>query len=316
MSSMPSLFAHAPELRNRYDSLLLLSLRGHVVIHRLPVHVERPRHAVFAHPRPQRVGHPPGRFLGGKRRQAGAGSVIHHVDKTTARPAILQPRLEAAVHLHQFPEVPAPLPPLPVWLAFSLSGPQPLGQHPPAQRLGVYGDAVILLQMLRRQGGTETLARCSAVMLPHQSHNTLPPLRRRRPIRCLAGAGVDQTRRSRLPVAHINPLQLPIAHPQHLRRFHLRQLFFFDPLEHPGSAYLFLAHPCPSQPDLLAQFGGHFYRATKGTLSWRHNTRMAHRRRGEHRGYGRRGRGGAQLSSPRASGTSASPRTRTTRCPQ
>ena len=253
------LVAHATELRNRYNPLLLLPRGGRVVIHRLPIHVQRPRHAVLAHPRPQRVGHPPGRFLVGKRRQAGAGRVIHHVDQTAARPAILQPRFEAAIHLHQFPEVPATLPPLPVWLALPLSGPQPLGQHPPAQRLGVYGDTVIFPQMLRRQGGPETLARCSAVMLAHQPHHTLALLRRRRSIRRLAHAGVYQPCRPCLPISQIDSLQLPIAHPEHLSRLHLRQLFLFDPLEHPGSAYLFLAHPCPSQPDLLVQFGGHFY---------------------------------------------------------
>ena len=83
--------AHAPKLGYRYNSFLLLPPGRLVMIDCLPIHVQCARYSEFDHPRAQCIGHSPGRFLLGKRGQTGARSIIHHVDQTPSRPALLQP---------------------------------------------------------------------------------------------------------------------------------------------------------------------------------------------------------------------------------
>src|SRR5271165_1140503 len=95
-------------------------------------------------------------------------------------------------------------------------------------------------------------------MLFDQSQNALPLLGRPGSTRGLTGATVYQALGPAVPKSPIHSFQLPVAQLEQLRRFDLRQLALFDPLEHAVASYLFLAHPCPFQPDLPVQFEGTF----------------------------------------------------------
>src|SRR5207245_9648979 len=80
----------------------------------LPVTARGLGPAVALDPPAQRVGRCPDRLFLAEPPERSTGGVVHHVHQTALRTALLQPRMETAVHLHQFAEVPLALPPLPM----------------------------------------------------------------------------------------------------------------------------------------------------------------------------------------------------------
>jgi len=202
------------------------------------------------------------------------GGVVHHVDQAALRPALLQPRVKAAVHLHQLSEMFLALAPPAVLSPLPFAAPQPLRQHPAPQRLRIHLQPILAGQVLRCQCRTEALAHCPAVFLPHQMHY-LPP--KRRVVRAIGYppcTTMPQSRRPFFPVALPQPLRLPVAHAQQSPCIHHPQLLALHTCQHFHPAQLPLAHLCPPQSDLLPEvlLRGHFYRGQKGTLPSRYNS--------------------------------------------
>src|ERR1017187_4554614 len=94
--------------------------------------------------------------------------VVHQVHQAASRSPPFQPIVEAAVQLHQFPEVLLPFSPPPVCSRFSLPAPQPLRQHPSTQRLRRDLDPVLLSEVLRRQRRAEAFPHFTRVFLANQ----------------------------------------------------------------------------------------------------------------------------------------------------
>jgi hypothetical protein len=106
---------------------------------------------VLFDPLPQHARRRPNRFLLAQAGFHRRGRVVHHVHQACLPGAALIPVMETAVHLHQLPEVRPPLAPSAMLFALPRLLPQSCGEHPPPQRLGVYGEPVFHAQMLRRQ---------------------------------------------------------------------------------------------------------------------------------------------------------------------
>src|SRR4029077_10056235 len=151
--------------------------RSRPLVQILPVHVQRQRHPVALDPHAQRIGHRPDRLLLTQLRPRRVGGVIHHVDQTALRAALLQPRVEAPVHLHQLPKVLLALTPPTVGSTLPLPTPQPFRQHPASQRFAIDLQPILGFQVLRRQRRPKPFAHRPAVLLPYQLQHLPPKLR-------------------------------------------------------------------------------------------------------------------------------------------
>ena len=79
------------------------------------------------------------------------------VSKQLCGPAIFEPRMKAAVQLHQLAEVRLALPAPPMRTALPRATPQPRRQHPPPQRFVIDRQPVFTRQMLGRQRRPKSL---------------------------------------------------------------------------------------------------------------------------------------------------------------
>src|SRR5207302_5508005 len=263
------------ELRDRSLAPQPFALGGRALVQILPVHVERLRHAVALDPAAQRVGRCPDRLLLAEPPERSTGGVVYHVHQTALRTALLQPRMETAVHLHQFAEVPLALPPLLMRLPLPLPTPQPFGQHPAPQRLRSDVQSVLAGQMFGGQRRPEALPHLAAVLLPHPPQHLLAKRPRLGPSARPPHVAMLQPGRPCAAIPPPQPLRLPITHLQQRRRVHQLQLLALHSRQHFHSPQLTAAHRCSPQCGLLPRpsIRGHFYRGEKGTLSSRYNMR-------------------------------------------
>src|SRR5665213_1007029 len=114
--------------------------------------------------------------------------------------------------------MPSALSPFAMLPALPLRAPQPLAQHPPPQRFGIQLQAILLQQMLGRQGRSEACLHLAGVFLANQLEYLLAKPARFGPIRSACRVTVLEPIRPSFPVLRPDPLGLPIAELQHLRR--------------------------------------------------------------------------------------------------
>ncbi len=84
-------------------------------------------------------------------RDGNSRGVVHHIHHTAVRAALLEPRVEGAIQLHQFSKMFFALAALPMRaFAAALAAPQSGLQHPAPQSLGIDRQTIFFGQMLRR----------------------------------------------------------------------------------------------------------------------------------------------------------------------
>src|SRR5258706_2288804 len=176
--------AHPAKLGQRRGTRGALLLIRPTHIHVFPVRIQRARNAVPLNPRAQHPDGGPDRLLRAEPADAPACRIVDHRQQATRRPPLLQPRMHAAIELHQLAKVHHALPPPPMRTALPRATPQTGRQHPPPQRVVMHLQAVLTRQVLRRQRRPEPLADRAAVFLgsapgcgrarprpaPHSSH--------------------------------------------------------------------------------------------------------------------------------------------------
>src|SRR3984893_18555362 len=270
----PQLRAHAPKLRDWLFPPQLLLRRGRTFVQILPIYVHRLRHPVTLDPSAHRIRHRPDGLLLAQLRPRRAGRVIHQVDQAALRPALLQPGVKAAVHLHHLSKMLLALAPATMLPPLPLLAPQSHSRHPAPQRLAMDRHPILRRQMLGRQRWPKPLAYRPAVFLPHPLQHFPPKLLLRSAMRWLPCAAVLQSRSSLFPIPLPQSLRLPVTHTQQPAHVHNFQLPAPYTSQHFYTSQFPLAHRCPPQSDRLSEvlLRGHFYRGQKGTLSSRHNT--------------------------------------------
>src|SRR5690606_12411060 len=114
----PQRRTHAAKLRQRHRAgRLLLGIRL-AYIDVLPIRIDRQRHTARLDPPAHHIDRRPDRLLLAEPRERPASPIVDEIHHPTARAAILVPRMEAAVELHQLAEVRLALAPLPMRRAF------------------------------------------------------------------------------------------------------------------------------------------------------------------------------------------------------
>src|ERR1700730_3623845 len=134
-------------------------------------------------------------------------------------PSILKPPMPAAVDLNQLADAFAPrtglVNPLQTLLAVE---PQPVRDHPLAQRLTTKDDLVQLAQLLHRQGRAEI-----PIPFANDRHHLTTKSLGLAPVARMAAALRDQTGHTLGPICPHKPAYLPPLKSQQLRRRHDRQ---------------------------------------------------------------------------------------------
>ncbi len=188
--------AHAPKMRHGHLAMQLLFFGGLAHIHVFPVGVERQRYAILFDPLPQHARRRPDRFLLAQAGFYRRGRVVHHVHQASLPGPVLIPVMEAAVHLHQLPEVRPPL----------ASSAMRFALTPPASTVLRRASSAATSPDVLRAG--LRIARCSAASVGPKARRTFPRTFSRIFWRCLAG-------RARLDLRPAFAMLEP-CHPTHL----------------------------------------------------------------------------------------------------
>ena len=142
-----------------------------------------------------------------------AGRVVDKHQQSALRPAVLEPPMLAAVDLHQFANALAPRPWLVNPLALLAITPQPGFDHPLAQRFTTNRDAVILAQLLGRQGRAKI-----PVPLADDRQNRAPQCLGLAPVAAATAPLRDQAARTFDPIGLQQPKHLTPLKPEQLPR--------------------------------------------------------------------------------------------------
>src|SRR5215208_874202 len=141
-----------------------------------------------------------------------AGGVIDEHQQRALRPAILKPPMLAAVNLNQFANALAPRTGLVnAFQALLAVNPQPIRDHPLAQRLPTESDPVQLAQLLGCQGRAEI-----PITLANDRQRRGPKLGRLAPVAGTTTPLRDQARRTLGPISLQKPKYLTPLKPQQL----------------------------------------------------------------------------------------------------
>ena len=147
-----------------------------------------------------------------------AGRVVDKHQQSALRPAVFEPPMLAAVDLHQFADAFAPRPRLVNLLALFAIAPQPVSDHPLAQRFTGNRDPVILTQLLGCQGRAKI-----PIPLADDCQNRAPQCLGLAPVTAATASFRDQAAWTFDPIGLQQPKHLTPLEPQQLARRFRRQ---------------------------------------------------------------------------------------------
>src|SRR5712692_423788 len=234
----PQIPQRAPHLRHPLPVHHLPGLRRQPEVTG-PIAIQSAENPAPLHHLAQRLKHRLGRFLLHQLRVIDlAGGVIQHHDQVVPL-LIPQPAMRTAVDVQQHPDHRSPLAPPPMHAALPRLDRQPRSLqrqlHPGVAEL----DPVLLAQLLVKVPHTEI-----AILLPIQPQHLFGERQRHTAGTGLPGAPVIQPVVAILPVAVIQPPQLPRADAQDVRRFKPVDLLAYGSQNH----FLYFHGPLPGSP--------------------------------------------------------------------